>query len=95
MTQILLLLTPPAEQGPCAGCSGECRRSGPRLVQAGDLRPVCERCAGAKAPGLVALVRLADEAARVGKIGRHTVAPPYAALLDLARAAEDYAAKAG
>ena len=29
---------------------------------------------------------------RVGKIGRHTVFPPYTALLDLARAADNYAA---
>ena len=34
---------------------------------------------------------LADAAERVGRIGRHTVVPPMTALLELARAAENYA----
>ena len=46
--------------------------------------------AAARTP-LAALVQLADEADRVGRIGRHTVFPPYTALLDLARAADRYA----
>jgi hypothetical protein len=33
---------------------------------------------------------LAQVAERVGRIGRHTLVPPLGALLDLARAAEDY-----
>jgi aryl-alcohol dehydrogenase-like predicted oxidoreductase len=43
------------------------------------------------APSLAALVKLADAAERVGRIGRHTVFPPMTALLELARAAENYA----
>jgi hypothetical protein len=39
---------------------------------------------------LAALVHLAKEAERVARIGRHTVFPPLAALLELARAAETY-----
>jgi hypothetical protein len=33
---------------------------------------------------------LADAAERVGRIGRHTMVPPMTALLDLARAAENF-----
>src|SRR5262245_38475203 len=88
MKLLLVHLGPLPQPAPCACCAGECRRAGPLLVQADDLRPICERCARGRAPGLLALVRLADEATRVAKIGRHTVAPPYVALLDLARAAE-------
>jgi hypothetical protein len=36
------------------------------------------------------LLDLAQVAERVGRIGRHTLSPPLGALLDLARAAEDY-----
>jgi hypothetical protein len=35
-------------------------------------------------------VELAHVADRVGRIGRHTLVPPLDALLDLARAAENY-----
>ena len=42
-------------------------------------------------PSLAALIHLADAAERVGRIGRHTVFPPMTALLELARAAENYA----
>lgn len=95
MTQLLVQIGPLSPvPAACAGCAGECRRAGPRLVQADDLRPICERCARQRAPALLALVQLADEAARLARIGRHTVVPPYVALLDLARAAEAYAAKA-
>jgi hypothetical protein len=38
----------------------------------------------------VALIDLAFTAQRVGRIGHHTLVPPMTALLDLARAAEDY-----
>jgi hypothetical protein len=89
MTQLLVQIAPLVSPAPCALCSGECRAGGPRLVSE-DLRPVCDRCGKAKAPALMALVQLADEAARVAKIGRNTVFPPYGALLDLARAADTY-----
>jgi hypothetical protein len=39
---------------------------------------------------LSSLLDLAGTARRVGRIGRHTLCPPLTALLDLARAAEDY-----
>jgi len=39
---------------------------------------------------LAALVTLADAAERITRIGRHTVFPPLSALLELARAAENY-----
>ena len=53
--------------------------------------PVCRDCARKAAPSLAALMGLADAAERVGRIGRHTVVPPMTALLELARAAENYA----
>ena len=40
---------------------------------------------------LAALLDLAAVAERVGRIGKHTLVPPMAALLDLARAAELFA----
>jgi hypothetical protein len=64
--------------------------AGLRLVTAGALAPVCASCAGQCAQQLTALVQLASEACRVGRIGRHTVFPPYTALLDLARAADEF-----
>jgi hypothetical protein len=51
---------------------------------------VCERCGHRAAPALAALVDLADTAERVGRIQRHTVSPPMSALLELARAAEQF-----
>src|SRR5262245_51493957 len=74
MTRLLVQIDPPDGPDVCALCSGECRHDGPRLV-AEDLRPVCDRCGKANAPALMALVQLADEAARVAKIGRNTVFP--------------------
>ena len=65
---------------------------GTQLVLADSLLPVCDRCGRRHAPSLAALVELANEAERVGRIGRHTVFPPYSALLDLARAADNYTA---
>jgi hypothetical protein len=63
-------------------------------VVPGGQQPVCPECGKRHAPSLAALVELASEAERVGKIGRHTVFPPYTALLDLARAADQFTAAA-
>jgi hypothetical protein len=51
---------------------------------------VCHSCGKNHAPTLAALLVLAQVARRVGNIGRHTVVPPMEALLDLARAAEEF-----
>jgi hypothetical protein len=51
---------------------------------------VCSECGKKHAPTLAALVDLAGVAERVGRIGRHTLVPPLGALLELARAAENY-----
>ena len=90
-SDLLLSYSPEAT----AGCCGVCQRpvesaAGLRVVTAGAMAPVCATCAGQCAQPLTALVQLASEACRVGRIGRHTVFPPYTALLDLARAAENY-----
>jgi hypothetical protein len=89
-SELLLTFSPEAT----AGCCGVCQQptasaAGLRLVTAGGLAPVCTTC-GACARPLTALVQLASEACRVGRIGRHTVFPPYTALLDLARAADEF-----
>ena len=55
---------------------------------------ICAECGRRHAPALAALVGLADAAARVSRMGRHSVFPPLTGLLDLASAAEKYAASA-
>ena len=67
--------------------------AGTQLVVADSQRPVCQPCGKRHAPPLAALAELADEAERVGKIGRHTVVPPYTALLELAQAADNFSSK--
>lgn len=94
MTRLLVQLDPGESVDGCSLCETPCPAAGPRLVLAENLRPVCTTCGRRHAPALAALVQLADEAARLGRIGRHGVFPPYTALLDLARAAENYAAVA-
>jgi hypothetical protein len=75
----------------CALCGDQTDSGdGPQLLQADSLDVVCRKCGKEHAPGLVALLDLACTATRVGRISRHTLVPPLSALLDLARAAEDY-----
>jgi hypothetical protein len=88
-----LVIEPRAEGmvSPCALCGEIVAQSpGPRLAVARDGRTVCPDCGKRQAPALAALLQLADAAAHVGRIHRHTVFPPMRALLHLARAAEDY-----
>ncbi len=63
----------------------------PRLAVADSLETVCRDCGKQHSPPLVALLDLAREAQRIGRIRRHSVFPPMTALLDLARTAENYA----
>src|SRR5687768_7859589 len=91
MTQLLVHFSPNASNEPCPLCGQALLAgSGPQLVLAETSQPVCHTCGRKHAPPLVALLHLGEEARRVGRIGRHTVVPPYTALLDLARAADDY-----
>ena len=86
MTQLLLRCNATAMCGPCGLCTQPTTAPpGTQLVTA-DGQPVCPDCGKRHAPSLAALAQLASEAERVGKIGRHTVFPPYTALLDLASA---------
>ncbi len=95
MTQLMLQWKPSATNDPCGACGQPAVASaGTQLVLAETQQPVCLECGRRHAPSLVALMQLANEAERVGKIGRHTVFPPYTALLDLARAADNYTAAA-
>jgi hypothetical protein len=75
----------------CSLCGGQTLAGdGPRLFRANGRDAVCRDCGKEHAPSLAALLDLACIAERVGRIGRHTLVPPLTALLDLARAAEDY-----
>jgi hypothetical protein len=92
MTQLLVRFSPSPISGPCASCGQQTTTpAGTQLVLALTQEPVCQGCGRRHDPALAALVQLADEAERVGRIGRHTVVPPYTALLELAQAADNFA----
>jgi hypothetical protein len=94
MTQLLVRYNSNAIADSCALCGQPTTiPAGTQLVEAYTQRPVCQGCGKRHDPAMAALVHLADEAERVGRIGRHTVVPPYTALLELAQAADNYAAK--
>ncbi len=92
MTHLIVQSESTSNECGCVLCS---RSAGPvagvHLAMADGSGPVCQDCARKRAPSLAALVTLADAAERVGRIGRHTVFPPMTALLELARAADNYA----
>jgi hypothetical protein len=92
MSQLLLRYSPTPVETACGLCGQQATwPAGTQLVLADAGQPVCPACGEHHAPSLAALLQLAEEAERVGRIGRHTVFPPYTALLDLARAADHYA----
>jgi hypothetical protein len=91
MTHLTIKLPEPSIALPCGLCGQRTLPAwGPRLcmIESEDL--VCHECGKKHAPALAALLDLADVAHRVGRISRHTLAPSYHELLDLARAAENY-----
>lgn len=76
----------------CALCGESVEADeGPQLFVADSLEIVCRDCGRQHAPPLAALLDLAQQAQRTGRIRRHAVFPPLTSLLDLARAAEDFA----
>jgi hypothetical protein len=80
--------------GPCGVCGQPVLAAcGLQLVQADAGQPICSACARESEPALGALAQLAAVAGRVGAIGQYTVSPPLNALLELARAAENYAVR--
>ena len=91
MAQLSITL---GDQGPepCGLCERPVTAgSGPRLCLTDNHNPVCQECASVHSPSLLAILDLVRVADRVGRIGHHTLVPPLGALLDLARAAENYA----
>lgn len=63
---------------------------GPRVFLEHGEGPLCRCCAKKLAPGLAALIDLAQVAETVGRKSRHLLTPPMESLLALARAAENY-----
>ena len=90
MTQLVLQCSANAADDRCSLCGRPAAPAGTRLCLADGSGPVCPDCGRRHAPELAALVHLARTAERVGRIGRRGVFPPLTALLDLARAAENY-----
>jgi hypothetical protein len=91
MVRMSIKLVPAEGKDTCGLCGKETSGdSGPRLYLVDREVGVCQGCGQQHAPSLVALLTLAKVAKRVGTIGRHTVVPPMEALLDLARAAENF-----
>jgi predicted CXXCH cytochrome family protein len=86
----LVLQYPPTAGGACTLCGRPAATAGPQLVRADGAGPVCRDCGRKHAPALAALAQLAEAAERVAQIGRHSVFPPMSALLELARAADNY-----
>lgn len=94
MAHLVLRYSPTAGTAPCPLCAQPLScPPGLQLVIVESALPVCSGCGRQDAPHLAALLGLAEEARRVGRIGRHTVVPPYAALLDLARAADTFSSQ--
>jgi hypothetical protein len=91
-TMVLTIKLPTAaSEEKCGLCGSPLKAAtGPRLFLEDRARVVCTSCGQKHDPSLAALLTLAQVAKRVGNIGRHTVVPPMEALLDLARAAENY-----
>ena len=91
MVHLSIKLNPRATRDTCGLCGkATATAAGPRLILADREAVVCHGCGQKHAPSLAALLSLAQVARRVGTIGRHTVVPPMEALLDLARAAENF-----
>ncbi len=90
MAQLTIRLDSAHTTTRCSLCGGPVAGSGPHLSVADEGTKVCRECGKRHAPSLVALLDLARVAERVGRIGRHTVVPPMATILDLVKAAEDY-----
>ncbi len=96
MPQLVLQFQKEATDGECALCSQPlCGTVGTHLSLAENSAPVCQSCGRRHAPALAALANLAGVAERVGRIANHQVVPPMSALLDLARAAENYSYQTG
>src|SRR5262245_27754749 len=95
MAELVIQHHPDARHELCALCGQRTLLAeGPQLYVADRPEAVCRECGKQHAPALLSLLDLANTARRVGRIGRHTLVPPLTALLDLARAAEDYLAAA-
>ncbi len=95
MAPLTLGLRQSSGPDPCGLCGKSVPPvAGPGLCRADTLAGVCRDCGKRHAPGLVALLDLAEVAQRFARVGRHTLVPPLEALLALAQAAENYTAAA-
>lgn len=90
--QFLLECRGEIQKEPCGVCGQLVSApAGLQLLLYNNSAPVCADCGRKHAPALAALINLAEAATRIGRINRHSVFPPFTALLDLASAAEKYA----
>ncbi|MBM4069083.1 MAG: hypothetical protein FJ271_09085 [Planctomycetes bacterium] len=82
---------PPVGCGVCGGGASAFDTPGARLYRAEDGLPVCRPCGHRLAPGLSALLDLADIALRIGQISGHKGTwLPLATLLEMTRVCQHY-----
>jgi hypothetical protein len=95
MEALTIRYTDQADSDACVLCGRSIlATAGPQLFDETTGRIACRTCGTRHAPHLAALLDLAKVSERVGRVCRHTLTPPMNTLLELARAAEDYNAKA-
>jgi hypothetical protein len=91
MTRLVIGFKECAEETGCSLCGRRAvSGAGPSLCRGDDQGFVCGSCGAEHEPVLAALLELGRAAGRVGRMGRHVLAPPLGALLELAHAAECY-----
>jgi hypothetical protein len=95
MGSLVLHFRTESTQEPCQRCGQLATLgAGACVLDSSSLQPVCSGCTQREAPALAALLDLAREAERVGRISHHNhhrrLWVPMEALLALTRVAEKY-----
>lgn len=93
MTKVLLQCSASARQGTCGVCQDETTEPPGCQLTLDSGAMICIPCARRHSPILLALVGLSQSAERAGRIAAHGIFPPMTALLELAKAAEEYSAR--
>jgi hypothetical protein len=91
MDNISIRFCDEAHSDRCPLCDAQVvHRPGPRLFLRDSEHAVCRECGKGTSPRLLELLDLASVAEKVGQRCRPLLTPPMEALLELARAAENY-----